>query len=239
MAGGPGGHGRVTGQHRELVGPHGLARLVDLEVPEAQEGVGEELLGAVPLDVGEAQIGALGAVGGGDLSVVVEQVADMHVDGAAGQAVAEVDGGPGGHDLAEVHHHRPIAQRPGADRGNGVLGDPGALGVEVGERGGPDRPEHGGCLPAAVVVVHVGPTQGGLPAVDDLHEVVGLVVPGGRRQPLGRTLPPGVVGAEHLAAAVGVHHRELQQRPGNGRRAPVARPVPVVEQPDGVGPAGL
>ena len=146
--------------------------------------------------------------------------------------------GRAAYDPPEVHHHAAVGQRVHGRRRHRVLLGPGPLGVEGGEGCRAGRPEDRGRRPLPVVVAGLGPAERRRPAVDDLHEVVALGVAGRGRLPLGGPLPPGAVGAEHLAGAVLVVDRELQQGAGDRRGPPVAGPVPVVQQAHGVRPAG-
>ena len=62
------GHRGVAGQGHDVARCERLARVVDLEVPEAEVVEGMELLGAAPLDVAVAHVGVLGAVRGRHLA---------------------------------------------------------------------------------------------------------------------------------------------------------------------------
>ena len=131
-----------------------------------------------------------------------------------------------------------MGKGPERRRRHSVLGDPGALGEQTGERGGAHRPEHRGRCPRSVVVVGVRPPGRRQPAVDPLDEVAAVVVALRGGQPLRRTGPPRAVGGDGHHPAVGVVDRHLDEEARGRRRAAPARPVPVVEDADGVGPSG-
>ena len=79
----------MGGHHAHLGGAKRLSWIVNLQVPKAQIGEGLKGLRSLPGDVGEREIGPLGAVGGGDMAVRIELVADMHRHGPAAEAAGE------------------------------------------------------------------------------------------------------------------------------------------------------
>ena len=160
--------------------------VVDLQVAEAEIGEGLEDLRALAHDVGEGEVGALGAVQRGDLAVGIEQIAHPHGDRLPRDARGEVDPGAGGVDGAEVGDDGAVGQRVEAHRQHRRLLDVGALRVRVGERRRAGRSDHRDGRPGAVVVAGARPAFGVGPPVDPLHEVADVGVALGRGQPFGR-----------------------------------------------------
>ena len=233
------GHGGMTSQEADPAGPHRLAGVVDLQVAKPEVPVRQEGLVATALRVGEGQVRALGVVGRGDGSVGVERVPDVHGDGVTIGPLSERDPGSTGIDLAEVGDHRTGGQGRDRDRMDDALGDPRALGVQVGERRGAGGAEHGRRRPAPVVEAVVRPTLRVQPAVDPLDEVAPVVVALRGGQPLRPLRAPGAVGSDRDDLTARVVRRHLDQEARGGGRAAPARPVPVVQDPDHVAAPGL
>ena len=227
------GHGGVTGHEDDLVTGQVLARLIDLEVAESEETVRVEGLRSRTLGVRVGQVGPLGVVGGRDGPVRVEGVAHVQGDEMSLRSVEEGHGRSPGVDLPEVGHHRAGGQGADGHRAHRVFADPGPLGVELGEGLGAHRPPHGDEGPGAVIEVGPGPPGRGQAGVDPFDEVTDVVVALGGREPLRLRGPPPPVRTEDDVVAVGVVHPTWTRRPGADGTA-LARPVPVVQDADGV-----
>ncbi len=224
----------------DIGGVEHLARIVDLEVAEAQVVEGLEGLGARTFEVRVAQVGGLGAPGGGHGAVGVEQVAGVHGDQPAGLALVEGHGRGGRHHRPEVGHVGPVGQ---AGQGPGHLGlghDPRAAVHQVGPRGDRRPADHLRGGPGGGVEARLVPAQGGVQAVEVLGLVdrVALEVAWRAGQPRRPGHPPAAIGAQHLVAAVRMPYRDLRQHAGLSGRSALARARPVGEQAHGQGRAG-
>ena len=91
-------------------GTEHLARVVDLEVAEAQVVEGREGLGSGSFEVRVAQVGGLRAPGGRHRAVGVEQVAGVHGDEPPGLALVEGHRRGGRHHRPEVGHVGAVGQ---------------------------------------------------------------------------------------------------------------------------------